>query len=180
MKYLLLIYDDQEAWGEFDEQTRAGIYKEYGKFYSTMEEKGVMRGGEELQPTTTATTVRMKDGKTLTMDGPYAETKEQLGGYFLVECDNLDEAIDAAAKIPSVKRAASSRSGRSWRTNRTSSAKELVERVFRQESGRAVAALARALGDLDLAEEAVQEAFAIALERWAWTARRTTRVRGSP
>jgi hypothetical protein len=104
MKYVLLIYDDQQAWGELDEQTRAGIYEEYGKFYSTMEEKGVMRGGEELQPTTTATTVRIKDGKTLTMDGPYAETKEQLGGYFLIECDNLDEAIDAAGNIPSVKR----------------------------------------------------------------------------
>jgi hypothetical protein len=103
MKYALLIYDDQEAWGKLDDQTRAGIYEEYGKFYSTMEEKGQMRGGEELQPTTTATTVRIRDGKSLTTDGPYAETKEQLGGFFVVECENLDEAIEAAAAIPSVK-----------------------------------------------------------------------------
>jgi hypothetical protein len=104
MKYALLIYDDQQAWGKMDESTRAGIYEEYGKFATGLEEKGQMRGGEELQPTTTATTVRVKDGKTLTTDGPYAETKEQLGGFFLVECDNLDEAIEAAATIPSVKR----------------------------------------------------------------------------
>jgi hypothetical protein len=103
MKYALLIYDDQHAFGKLDEQTRASVYEEYGKFAAGLEEKGQMRGGEELQPTTTATTVRMKDGKTLTTDGPYAETKEQLGGFFLIECDNLDEAIDAAAKIPSVK-----------------------------------------------------------------------------
>src|SRR2546429_8530945 len=65
--------------------------EEYGKFSSTMEEKGQMRGGEELQPTSTATTVRVKDGKTLTTDGPYAETKEQLGGFFLVECERSEE-----------------------------------------------------------------------------------------
>jgi hypothetical protein len=103
MKYLLLIYDDQHAWGKLDDQTKAAMYEEYGKFGAWLEEKGQMRGGEELQPTTTATTVRVKDGKTLTTDGPYAETKEQLGGYFLIECESLDEAIEAAANIPSAK-----------------------------------------------------------------------------
>jgi len=104
MKYALLIYDDQHSWGKLDDQTKAEIYAEYDKFGAALAEKGQMRGGEELQPTTTATTVRVKDGKTLTTDGPYAETKEQLGGFFLIECDNLDEAIEAAAQIPSAKR----------------------------------------------------------------------------
>jgi hypothetical protein len=103
MKYALLIYDDQQAWGELDEQTRAGIYEEYGKFAAGLTEKDQMRGGEELQPTTTATTVRLKDGKVLTTDGPYAETKEQLGGFFLIECDSLDEALEAAVAMPSLK-----------------------------------------------------------------------------
>jgi hypothetical protein len=103
MKYALLIYDDQHAFGTMDEQTRAGVYEEYGAFAAGLEKKGQMRGGEELQPTTTATTVRVKDGKTLTTDGPYAETKEQLGGFFLIECESLDEAIEAAAAIPSAK-----------------------------------------------------------------------------
>jgi len=105
MKYELLIYDDQHAWGKLDDQTKAAVYEEYGKFAAGLEEKGQMRGGEELQPTTTATTVRVRDGKTLTTDGPYAETKEQLGGFFLIECDTLDEAIEAAANIPSAKQA---------------------------------------------------------------------------
>ena len=166
MKYALLIYDDQESWGKLDEQTRAGIYEEYGKFYSTMEEKGQMRGGQELQPTTTATTVRIRDGKTLTTDGPFAETKEQLGGYYMVECENLDRR-SRRPRIPSANAAARSRSGRPRRTSAARVVRsEVVDRLFRQESGRAVATLVRALGDFDLAEEAVQEAFAVALDRW--------------
>ena len=104
MKYALLIYDDQHSWGKLDDQTKAEIYAEYDTFGAALAEKGQMRGGEELQPVSTATTVRMRDGKILTTDGPFAETKEQLGGFFLVECDTLDEAIEAAAQIPSVKR----------------------------------------------------------------------------
>jgi hypothetical protein len=103
MRYLLLIYDDQHSWGKMDEATKAGVYEEYGKFGAWLEEKGQMRGGEELQPTSTATTVRVRDGKTLTTDGPYAETKEQLGGFFLIECETLDEALEAAGRIPSLQ-----------------------------------------------------------------------------
>jgi hypothetical protein len=65
-----------------------------------MGKRGILRGGERLRPTTDATTVRVRDGETLTSDGPFAETKEQVGGYFVVECDNLDDAIEAAAKLP--------------------------------------------------------------------------------
>ena len=99
----LLIYDDQHAWGKLDDATRGAIYEEYGKFAAGLTEKDQMRGGEELQPTTTATTVRLNDGKVLTTDGPYAETKEQLGGFFLIECDSLDEALEAAVAMPSLK-----------------------------------------------------------------------------
>jgi hypothetical protein len=118
MKYALLIYDDQHAWGKLDDQTKSAMYEEYGKFAAGLEEKGQMRGGEELQPTSTATTVRVREGKTLTTDGPYAdtkgtgisvtdgpyaETKEVLGGFFLIECETLDEAIEAASQIPSLR-----------------------------------------------------------------------------
>jgi len=103
MKYALLIYDDEQAWGSLDDATRGSMMEEYGKFSTGLEERGQMRAGEQLAPTSTATTVREKDGKTLTTDGPYAETKEQLGGFYLIEAATLDEALEAAAAIPSVK-----------------------------------------------------------------------------
>jgi hypothetical protein len=103
MKYALLIYDEEGAWGSLPAQERASRYQEYEKFAGGLVERNQMRGGEELQPTSTATTVRMKDGKVLTTDGPYAETKEALGGLFVIECANLDEALEAARQIPSVK-----------------------------------------------------------------------------
>jgi hypothetical protein len=102
MKYALLIYDDEQAWGSLDDATRGSMMEEYGKFSAGLEERGQMRAGEQLAPTSTATTVRVKDGKTLTTDGPYAETKEQLGGFYLIEAATLDEALEAAAAIPSV------------------------------------------------------------------------------
>jgi hypothetical protein len=103
MKYALLIYDDEQAWGSLDDATRGSMLEEYGKFSAGLEERGQIRAGEQLAPTSTATTVRAKDGKTLTTDGPYAETKEQLGGFYLIEAATLDEALEAAAAIPSVK-----------------------------------------------------------------------------
>jgi hypothetical protein len=104
MKYVLLIHDDEAAMGSNENtEARAAMYQDYEKFSNGLVERGLMRGGEELQPTSTATTVRMKDGAILTTDGPFAETKEQLGGFFLIECENLDQAIEAASEIPSVK-----------------------------------------------------------------------------
>ncbi len=73
---------------------------EYMEFGEEMAERGVLQGGERLHPTTDATTVRVRDGEVLTSDGPFAETKEQIGGYYLVDCKDLDEAIEIAAKIP--------------------------------------------------------------------------------
>jgi len=103
MKYALLIYDDEQAWGSLDDATRGSMLEEYGKFSAGLAERGQMRAGEQLAPTSTATTVRVKDGKTLTTDGPYAETKEQLGGFYLIDAATLDEALEAAQAIPSVK-----------------------------------------------------------------------------
>ena len=103
MKYALLIYDDEQAWGSLDDATRGSMLEEYGKFSAGLAERGQIRAGEQLAPTSTATTVRAKDGKTLTTDGPYAETKEQLGGFYLIEAGSLDDAIEWAAKIPGAK-----------------------------------------------------------------------------
>jgi hypothetical protein len=100
MKYLLTIYSDEAADAR---KSPAEQQEEYGAYYgftNEIRESGAYVSGEALHPTTTATTVRVRDGKLLTTDGPFAETKEALGGFYLVECKNLDEAIQWAAKIP--------------------------------------------------------------------------------
>lgn len=100
MQYLILISSDEKAWaGLSNEQIAAsmGAYAEYSKALAT---GGVLRGGASLQPVATATTVRVRNGKTVTTDGPFAETKEQLGGYYVIEVPNLDAALAWAAKCP--------------------------------------------------------------------------------
>ena len=103
MRYLLLIYTQEQDEAEATPAEQEAVMEAYFAFSTEAREAGVMLGGEALQPTTTATTVRRRDGKTLTADGPFAETKEQLGGYYILECPNLDEAIEWAAKIPGAK-----------------------------------------------------------------------------
>ena len=98
MEYLLLIYEGEKRWQGMSEAEIGSEVAEYGAFGN--EFAGAIKGGNALQPTGTATSVRVRDGKRLTTDGPFAETKEQLGGYYLIECDNLDQAIEAASKIP--------------------------------------------------------------------------------
>jgi hypothetical protein len=98
MKYLASIYNDESA--ETTPEQGAAIMDAYWAFTREIEEAGVMLGGEGLQPTSTATTIRVRDGETLLTDGPFAETKEQLGGFYLLECKDLDEAIAWASKIP--------------------------------------------------------------------------------
>mgnify|MGYP001241985145 CR=1 FL=1 len=103
MRYLLLIYQDEVAHSQWSEQQLAEEYQAYSNLNGEFEKLAVeVQGGEALMPTQTATTVRVRDGRTLTTDGPFAETKEQLGGFYLLNCKNLDEAIAAAAKIPAV------------------------------------------------------------------------------
>jgi hypothetical protein len=99
MKYMLLIYTDPEAMGRRSEDERAA---EYGEYIAVGNTAGVSDGAQ-LQPADTATTVRVRGGETLTTDGPYAETKEMLGGYYLFEADDLDAAIAIAARIPAAR-----------------------------------------------------------------------------
>jgi hypothetical protein len=104
MRYLVLIYQDEVAHSGWSEQQLAEEYQAYSSLDGEFQKLAVeMQDGNALMPTQTATTVRVRDGKTLTTDGPFAETKEQLGGYYLLNCKSLDEAIAAAAKIPAVK-----------------------------------------------------------------------------
>ena len=103
MQYLLLIFDDERVWGEMSEEERGKLYAEYGTFTNELRESGALVSADQLQPSTTATLVQVRDGETLTTDGPFAETKEQLGGYYLIEAESLDEAIEWAAKIPSAR-----------------------------------------------------------------------------
>src|SRR5436309_1254860 len=101
MQYLMLIYADETALATMTPENRRSVMSAYQRFTTEVQDKKLYLGGNPLQPTTNATTVRLRDGKTLTTDGPFAETKEQLGGYYLLDCKNLDEAIECAAKIPS-------------------------------------------------------------------------------
>jgi hypothetical protein len=103
MKYMLLIYHDEQSWNAISESERQQIYLEYRKLREELLSSGRFVTGSQLQPITTATSVRVRDGKELVTDGPFAETHEQLGGYFLIEAENLDEATSIAARIPSAR-----------------------------------------------------------------------------
>ena len=99
MRYMMLVYSTEGPDGltpEEDARIRSG----HRKVMEEATQKGVLVGAEPLAPTSTATTVRMQDGKVLVIDGPFAETKEHLAGYYIIDCENLDEAIEWAAKIP--------------------------------------------------------------------------------
>ncbi len=100
MKYLAIICTDETADAKMSPAQLGDLMKRYGAFTQDSKDKGVWVGGNALQPTSTATTVRVRDGKTVTSDGPFAETKEQVAGYYLFECKDLDEAISWAARIP--------------------------------------------------------------------------------
>ena len=101
MKYLLLIYGSEAnaAKGPPDES----VIKEYVAVADSLRQRGQYLAAERLQPSSTATTVRVKDGKTLTTDGPFAETKEQLGGFYFIEAKDLDEAVAYAARLPAAR-----------------------------------------------------------------------------
>ena len=103
MRYILLIYGNENPNPAMSAEEMNAEMNAYNAFTQEISERGVLLSGDALQPTTTATTVRVRDSKVLTTDGPFAETKEQLGGFYMVQCNNLDEAIEWAAKIPGVK-----------------------------------------------------------------------------
>ena len=100
MQYLLMIYRSEAELGKMDAAAGKEMMAEYGAFTQSIIQSGHFKAGDGLQPVTTATTVRVRDGKTLTTDGPFAETREQLGGYYLVEAKDLDTALAIAARIP--------------------------------------------------------------------------------
>ena len=100
MQYLLMIYRSEAELGTMNAADRKNMTAEYGVFTQSIIQSGNFKAGDGLQPTSTATTVRVRDGKTLTTDGPFAETREQLGGYYLVEAKDLDAALEIAARIP--------------------------------------------------------------------------------
>jgi hypothetical protein len=103
MQYLLLIYRNEAEQAKMDAAARQTMMQDYGAFTQSIIQSGNFKAGDALQSTSTATTVRVHDGKTLTTDGPFAETREQLGGYYLVEAKDLDTALEIAARIPGAK-----------------------------------------------------------------------------
>jgi hypothetical protein len=103
MEYLLLIYDNEANWAGMSEAEQGKMMGEYHAFTEDLAKRGNYKAGHALQPTNTATTVRSRGGKVLTTDGPFAETKEQLGGFYLIEAKDLDEALALAARIPGAR-----------------------------------------------------------------------------
>src|ERR1700756_1200426 len=103
MQYLLLIYRNEAELINMDPEARQKLSAEYGTYTQSIIQSGNFKAGDGLQPTSTATTVRVRDGKIMTTDGPFAETREQLGGYYLVEAKDLDAAIGMAARIPGAR-----------------------------------------------------------------------------
>jgi hypothetical protein len=100
VQYMLLIYDNEKALAGMPEDERRALMGEYFAYTEGLQKAGAFVEGAPLESTSTATTVRVRDGETLTTDGPFAETREQLGGYFLIDAKDLDEAIGIAARIP--------------------------------------------------------------------------------
>ena len=104
MQYMILIYEDERAWLALPEPARQSVIDAHMAYAERLVQAGVLRGGSELAPTTSATTLRARGGKVVQTDGPFAETREQLGGYYLIEVADLDEALQWARQCPSVER----------------------------------------------------------------------------
>lgn len=103
MEYLLLIYTNEAEDAKLTEAEQTAMYQEFGRFTQSIQQSGKHRAGQQLQPIATATTVRMRNGKRLVTDGPFAETREQLGGFYWIEAKDLDEALSIAERIPSAR-----------------------------------------------------------------------------
>jgi hypothetical protein len=103
MRYALLICTEESRVEALSPEETSAALAEYTAWGEEMERRGLLQAGERLRPTTDATTVRVRDGEVLTADGPFAETKEQMGGFYLVDCKDLDEAIEVASKIPGAR-----------------------------------------------------------------------------
>ena len=106
MEFLALLHADEDAWERMSGEEREAAYEQYGEFTQAVRGAGVYVSGNELGPTSSATTVRIRDGRQLVTDGPYAEVKEALGGYYVLDCASFDEALDWAARIPAASHGA--------------------------------------------------------------------------
>jgi hypothetical protein len=106
VQYIALIYTDEAPWEAFSNEERESWHERYRTLARDAEDAGVLAGGNELAPTRDATTVRVRGDETLVTDGPYAEVKEALGGFFLFECDSMDDALHWAARIPAAEHGA--------------------------------------------------------------------------
>jgi hypothetical protein len=106
VQYITLIYTDEEVWNAFKDEDREQAYELYRGFADAAQAAGVLAAGHELAPTSDATTVRVRKDEALVTDGPYAEVKEALGGFFVLDCDSMDEALDWAARIPGAEHGA--------------------------------------------------------------------------
>ena len=181
MKYMFTLISTEGGMEDASPEEMQAALQRWSDFGAEAVEKGAFLAGEGLQESATATTVEVTDsGERLVTDGPYAESKEQVGGFYLLECKDLDEALEWGKKIPlqgghiEVRPVMDYGEGYEDPSDGEGRGgvvaalieRQVVDRLFRHESGRAVASLIRVLGDFDLAEEAVQEAFAVALERW--------------
>ena len=103
MQYLCLIYEDEKEWQKMSKAETEKVIGEFQAYTQSVRKSGHYVGGNALQPTHTATTVRVRQGKVSTTDGPFAETKEQLGGYYLLQARDLNEAIQLASRIPGAR-----------------------------------------------------------------------------
>jgi hypothetical protein len=103
MMYLLLLWGDEAVWAAMSPEDQAAEFEAYGGYTRWLNERGWMKGGEALLGSATARHVRVREGERLVSDGPFAETKEQLGGFYLIECDTEDDALEAAAHIPAAR-----------------------------------------------------------------------------
>ena len=102
-QYMLLIYDEETQWASATEEDTARMMQEYYAYTDSLTQRGALKEGAPLDPISTAKTVRVRDGQALVVDGPFAETKEQLGGFYMVECDTFDQAVEAAKMCPGAK-----------------------------------------------------------------------------
>ncbi len=178
-QYLMSVWhDDDVRDDDFDDPDTQRMFAQVGAFNEELEGAGAWVFGGGLQPNTTATVLRAADGQVSMTDGPYAESKEQMGGFWVIEASDLDAALDWAAKgrrrlrgpgrAPAVPERLSDAVSMRPPDGASTSADELAQ-VFTREVGRCTATLIRILGDIDLAQDAVAEAFAIAAERWPVT-----------
>ena len=157
MRYMMLVCVDESVEVSEEESLPTAWVQE-------MDGRGVRQLGSRLRPVSDATTVQVRGGEVLLSDGPFAETKEQIGGFDLIECKDLDEAIEVASKHPAAKFGHDR--GEAALGGLSAGVEAAVADAFHHEWGRVVATLIRMTGDWDLAEECAQDAFAVALERW--------------